>query len=89
MILKGTGILWMTGKKHNGKRRGSRTKEKAPIKKTEGAAGEIKGKLVKRRVMEDNRGECFNKKLVSNAAKMSDMMRDEKTDGLASQSDGH
>ena len=38
--------------------------------------------------MEDNRGECFNKKLVSNAAKMSDMMRDEKTDGLASQSDG-
>ena len=44
----------------------------------EGAAGEIKGKLVKRRVMEDNRRECFNKKLVSNAAKKSVMMRDEK-----------
>ena len=32
MILKGTGIPWMTGKKHNGKSRGPGTKEKVPIK---------------------------------------------------------
>ena len=38
-----------------------KTQWKVPIKKTEGAAGKIKGKLVKRRVMEDNRGKCFNK----------------------------
>lgn len=52
--------------------------ESAHKEDLEGAAGEIKGKLVKRRVMEDNRGECFNKKLVSNAVKMSYIMRDEK-----------
>ena len=54
-----------------------------------GAAGEIKGKLVKRRVMEDNRRECFNKKLVSNAARSLLWWGMKKTDGHASQSDGH
>ena len=39
--------------------------------------------------MEAKRGECFGKKLVSNAAKRSDMMRDEKTDSHVSQSDEH